>query len=392
VTVSPAVTAGPALSLTLPGLFLVMARHLAIALESARAFFRWWAAELAFLVPKLLRKRLRADDVLAVALEGGQATLSHEVAGKACELGQIPAEATKAASAKVLKLLGRVPGLRERFAAGRVPVTLRLPADQALRTQLALPLAAEQNLRQVLAFQLDRRTPFQADTVHFAHRVVRRDDAAKLLEVELTVVPRSVVAAAIALGRAIGLRPSAVEVAAPAPGGASSGNLVPEHEDQHRRPATIMMRAAVAGLALAALAALYQPIYAARRTADGLQHRMQGAKELALQGRKLKDEVAKLTEAEEFLVGGKRETPSATEILFELTRVLPDDTWVNDLHVAAGEVRISGFSKSASTVIKLLEQSGVFAGPQFRSAVTQDQASGKEKFEITAKIAKRSIS
>ncbi len=369
-----------------------MARHLAIALESARAFFRWWAAELAFLVPQLLRKRLRADDVLAVAFEGAQATLSHEVAGKSCVLGEIPAEATKAASAKILKLLGRVPGLRERFAAGRVPVTLRLPADQALRTQLALPLAAEQNLRQVLAFQLDRRTPFQADTVHFAHRVVRRDDAARLLEVELAVVPRSVVAAAITLGRAIGLRPSAVEVAAPAPGGVSSGNLLPEDERQHRRPTTIMMRAAFAGLALAALAALYQPIYAARRTADGLQQRMQGAKELALQGRKLKDEVAKLTEAEEFLVGGKRETPSATEILFELTRVLPDDTWVNDLHVAAGEIRIGGFSKSASTVIKLLEQSGVFAGPQFRSAVTQDQASGKEKFEITAKIAKRSMS
>ncbi|MBV8537562.1 MAG: hypothetical protein JO128_18340, partial [Alphaproteobacteria bacterium] len=90
-----------------------MARHLAIALEFARRFFRWWAAELAFLVPSLLRKRLGADDVLAVALGPGHAILSHEVAGKVCVLGEIPAEATKAASAKVLKLLGRVSGLRE---------------------------------------------------------------------------------------------------------------------------------------------------------------------------------------------------------------------------------------------------------------------------------------
>jgi general secretion pathway protein L len=369
-----------------------MARHLAIALESARVFFRWWAAELAFLVPSLLRKRLGADDVLAVALAGDRAVLSHEVAGKACVLGEIPAEATKAASAGILKLLGRVSGLRERFAAGRLPVTLRLPSDQALRTQLSLPLAAEANLRQVVAFQLDRRTPFQADTVHFAHRIVRRDEAAKQLEVELAVVPRSVVAAAIALGRAIGLRPSAVEVAAQAHGGAPSGNLLPEDERQHRRPVTLMRRVAVATVALAAVAGLYQPVHGARRAADDLQQRAQAAKELALQGRKLKDEVAKLTEAEQFLVGGKRETPSATEIIYELTRVLPDDTWVDDLHIAAGEIRISGFSKSASTVIKLLEQSGIFAGPQFRSAVTQDQASGKEKFEITAKIAKRSMS
>lgn len=369
-----------------------MAQRFAIALEFARRFFRWWAAELAFLVPPLLRKRLGADDVLAVALEAGQAILSHEVAGKACVLGQAPAEATQAAGAKVQQLLGRVPGLRQRFAAGRVPVALRLPSDQALRTQVSLPLAAEANLRQALAFQLDRRTPFQADTVHFAHRIVHRDDAARQLEVELAVVPRGVVAAAITLARGLGLRPSAVEVASPAAGGAPSGNLLPENERPHRRPVTLMTRAAIAAAAVAVLAVLYQPLYGAQRTADKLQQQMQAAKELALQGRKLKDEVAKLTEAEHFLVGGKRETPSATEILFELTRVLPDDTWVNDLHIGAGEIRVSGFSKSASTVIKLLEQSGVFVGPQFRSAVTQDQASGKEKFEITAKIAKRSMS
>jgi general secretion pathway protein L len=369
-----------------------MAQRLAIALEFAHRFFRWWLAELAFLVPPLLRKRLGADDVLVAALAADQAILSHESGGKACVLGHVPAEATPAASAKVQKLLGRIPGLRQRFAAGRIPVALRLPSDQALRTPVILPLAAEANLRQALAFQLDRRTPFQADTVHFAHRIVRRDEAAKQLEVELAVVPRSVVAAAITTGRGLGLRPSAVDVAAPTPGGAPSGNLLPEDERPRRRPATLMMRAAFAAAAVAALAALYQPIYAARRTADELQQQMRAAKELAVKGRKLKDEVAKLTEAEQFLVGGKRETPSATETLFALTRVLPDDTWVNELHIGAGEIHIGGFSKSASTVIKLLEQSGAFASPQFRAAVTQDQASGKEKFEITAKIAKRSMS
>ncbi|MBV8534605.1 MAG: PilN domain-containing protein, partial [Alphaproteobacteria bacterium] len=193
-------------------------------------------------------------------------------------------------------------------------------------------------------------------------------------------------------GRAIGLRASAVEVAASTDGGAPSGNLLPEDERPRRRPATFLMRAAAAAAVVAVLGLMYQPLYGAGRASGALQHRLEAAKALALQGRKLKDEVAKLTEAEQFLVGGKRETPSATEIMYELTRVLPDDTWVNDLHVASGEIRLSGFSKSASTVIKLLEQSGVFAGPQFRSAVTQDQASGKEKFEITAKIARRSLS
>jgi general secretion pathway protein L len=368
-----------------------MAQRLSIALEFAHRFFRWWAAELAFLVPPLLRRRFAGDDVLAVALAAGQATLAHEDGGKTRVLGEVPADATPAASARVQKLLDRVPGLRQRVAAARVPVVLRLPADQALRTHIVLPLAAEPNLRQALTFQLDRRTPFQADSVHFAHRITGRDAAARQLEVELAVVPRHVVAAAIATGCTLGLRPSAVEVA-DGQGGTPSGNLLPENERQHRRPATLAMRAAFAAVTLAALAALYQPLYGARHAAAELQSQVQAARELALRGRKLKDEVAKLTEAEQFLIAGKRQTPSTTEVLYELTRVLPDDTWVKDLHVGDGEIRIGGFSRSASTVIKLLEQSGVFANPQFRSAVTQDQATGKEKFEIAAKIARRSMS
>lgn len=365
-----------------------MASRLAIALDLARRFLGWWFAELAFLVPPLLRKRLAGGDGVALTLAADQATLTHEAGGKARVLGEFRT-AAPGAGAQLHALLGRVPGLRQRVARGRVPVALRLPATQALRTAVTLPLAAEANLRQALMFQLDRRTPFSADSVYFAHRVLARDDAAKQLEVELAVVPRNVVAAALSTGRTLGLAPSAVQIAAANASDAPSGNLLPDEERPRRRPATLVTRAALAALVVAGLVAAYEPIHAARRAADDLQARVQAAKELALRGRKLKEEVARLTEAQQFLVGGKNETPSATELLYELTRVLPDDTWLQEVHVGAGEIIIGGFSKSASRLIELLERSGVFVNPQFRSAVTQDQASGKERFELTARIAKK---
>lgn len=369
-----------------------MAQHLVIALDLARRFLRWWLAELAFLVPPMLRKRFAGGDVVALTLGIEQATLTHEIGGKARLLGHIPADRAPGTAARIQKLLESVPNLRQRVARGRVPVAIRLAPDQALRTRVSLPVAAEANLRQALVFQLDRRTPFAPETVHFAHRMLERDEEAKQLEVELAVVPRSLVADAITTGRALGLRASIVEIAGATPADAPSGNLLPENERPRRRPATLAMRVATAAAALAIVAGVYQPIRAAHSRAAELQQKVAAAKDLALRGRKLKDEVAKLTEAEQFLIGGKKTTLSATEILFELTRVLPDDTWIQDLHVGADEIRISGFSKSSSNLIKLLEQSGAFVNPQFRSAVTQDQASGKERFELTAKIAKRSMS
>ena len=366
-----------------------MAQRLAIALDLARRFFVWWLAELTFLVPSRLRNRLTGGDAVALLLDAEQATVAHELGGKARVLGHVPAGYAPGAAAQIQKLLDQVPNLRRRVARGRVPVAVRLPAARALRTRLSLPLAVEGDLRQALAFQLDRRTPFPPDTVHFTHRVIARDDAAKQLDVELAVVPRTVVADALSAGQAMGLRPSIVEVEGAASDAPPSGNLLPDADRPRRRPAALVTRGIAAGLVVTALAALYQPIYAAQRRARDLQTKVEAAKTLALQGRSLKDEVAKLTEAEQFLLGGKKDTPGATEVLYELTRILPDDTWLEDFHFGTGEIRIQGYSKSASGLIKLLEQSGVFVNPQFRSAVTQDQANGKERFEITAKVAKK---
>ena len=55
----------------------------------------------------------------------------------------------------------------------------------------SLPIAAEDNLRQVLAFEMDRQTPFKADQVYFDYRLGEREAAARNLQVELIVVPRA---------------------------------------------------------------------------------------------------------------------------------------------------------------------------------------------------------
>ena len=51
--------------------------------------------------------------------------------------------------------------------AGRArEVVLCLPADKVMARKLMLPLVAEENLRQVLGFEMDRQTPFSLDQVY----------------------------------------------------------------------------------------------------------------------------------------------------------------------------------------------------------------------------------
>jgi general secretion pathway protein L len=78
----------------------------------------------------------------------------------------------------------------------------------------------------------------------------------------------------------------------------------------------------------------------------------------------------------------KREQPQMTDLLREVTDLLPDDTWVQTLNYRDGEVDIRGESAQATALIGLLEQGPGISGATFRSPVMQVAQSGKERFHI----------
>ena len=64
---------------------------------------------------------------------------------------------------------------------------------------------------------MDRLTPFRADEVYFAQRVLASDAAGRRITVELQVAPKRVVEQALATAQRLGLSPARVELAADAP-------------------------------------------------------------------------------------------------------------------------------------------------------------------------------
>jgi general secretion pathway protein L len=84
--------------------------------------------------------------------------------------------------------------------------------------------------------------------------------------------------------------------------------------------------------------------------------------------------------------------PSKTEILKELTQVLPGGVWIWNFKYHGREVEISGYADSASELISLLDKSPLFERVEFLSPVTKDRqfkAEGdreKERFRIKARV------
>jgi len=74
------------------------------------------------------------------------------------------------------------------------------------------------------------------------------------------------------------------------------------------------------------------------------------------------------------------------QILAEVTRVLPDNTWLLRFDVNGAEIRLQGQSTAASELIQLLESSPLFQEAQFRSSVVQIPRSDRERFHVSMQL------
>ena len=75
---------------------------------------------------------------------------------------------------------------------------------------------------------------------------------------------------------------------------------------------------------------------------------------------------------------------SKLRILEELTRLIPDDSWLSEFNYTAADkkIRIAGFALSAAKLIPILEESPLFENVKFSTVITSDTRSGKERFRI----------
>jgi general secretion pathway protein L len=356
-------------------------------------FLRWWKGELAALVPPTWRERLGKGGVAYVAVRDNEWRVLRPSQGSLAEAGRVA--------------LGSLdtPGRRTAFrrlledgsGGGAANVWLVLePGDVLVRT-VALPLAAEEALRDAVGFELDRLTPFSADHACFDFRVTGRDAAVQRLTIDLAVTARAPVSSRLAELRELGAAVLGVGVATDlATSGAPLNLLSPEERE---RPAT--SRSVVAARALAAVAAalalvvLAYPLWQKREAVIDLQPRLEKAKASAEVTERLVKEIEKLAAEHNFLVEKKHAQRPAVVLLEDLSRILPDTTWVQQLDIKSNpkfrELQIAGETGSSSQLIEVLEKSGSLANASFKSPLTKGVSPGTERFLVSAEVKPRPL-
>jgi general secretion pathway protein L len=341
-------------------------------------FFRWWTDELSFLVPTKLQKLLGgASEYLILARDEMGLSAVHLGPDGERTLGRFTLDEDGARMRE--RLLEENPELAE------ARVVLRLTARQALRKTIKLPMAAEENLSQVLAFEMDRLTPFKSDQVYFGARITARSPATRQVTVDLVLTPRGKLDALLDDLAAWGWRPDIVDMADHAAPGAY--NLLPEKYRPAKSPWPRIANIALAVIIVVLIGTLAMlPILSARSEAENLEEQVRKTGKTAKEVEDLRQQADNLLHQTRFLQNKKRTEPVLVDMLEELSRVIPDNTWLNGLQYKDRRIVVQGQSPSASSLIELIEASAHFKNTSFVSPVTKDSGSGLERFQIASDV------
>lgn len=360
-----------------PPLSRLKARYAASPLPR---FFAWWMGELLGVLPVRWRDRLVVHEAeLWLHADDASLQVCRAIDRRSQELARLPLTPVSDLQGRFEQAVGdELGGLRR--------VLLLSPA-LVLRRRLSLPAVARDKLRTMLAFELDRQTPFRAEQVYFDTRVLAHAPDARQLPLELALVQRDVLEQALAqLGPLAGALDS-VDVR---DGEARLGcNLLPVERRRRRELRHVWINLGLAiGSVLLLLIAMNQLVDNREQAVVQLEAEVERQRSAARGVGQLRAQLDEAATAANFLAVQKAARPSIVELLAALTEILPDDTHLERLTVGSdGNLHMTGQSQQAAQLIERLQGSTLIRNPALAGSIQPDPRSGKDRFNITAQIA-----
>ena len=349
-------------------------------------FWRWWRTEILRMLPERFALLGGSGGAPLAFVDGDEFVALDPLAGneRRVSIAGLDAARRRAAVRSALERLGET--------RGRARASLR--HDEALVRRVTLPAATEENLAQVLAFEMDRLSPFKADEMYFDQRVVSRDAAAAQIVVELAMARRELVDARVAALRELGVSVQGVALREDARQAGAFDLLPSEQRGERETPRERLVRnVLLGGVALLFVAALAFPVWSKREAVKAMLPVVEKARVDAQATDAVVRELERQAADSNYLLARRHSWFPIAAYVEDLSRILPDNTWLQQLDIKtsgkAKEVTITGETASSSRLIELIEQSKMLQNASPRGPTTRGSSPGSERFMIGAELRPR---
>jgi general secretion pathway protein L len=329
---------------------------------------RWWLSELRSAVPSNWLEWANNEATPRVLLRRDQDAVVCQLASAAGQReARFPLHGFGAAALDAWLI--ECGFKREQVLTGPV-----LERDLFFLRHLTVPKAALEALPNILEQEVLRRTPFDLSEIWHAAISAKTHDAA-VLSMCHWIVRRDRAEAALA---EIGLSVNDIDFLAVQDANAdpvpviSFGATANDDPEWAVRAIRILFVSALVAIALGL--AVFE--WGQSSVAAGLETSLAEARQGTHGGRLSPD--ARLL--------AMKADPGILEIWNELSRILPEQTFLNEVRIADGTVTVSGFSANAARLVRTIDQSPLFSGAALAAAITPDTTERKDRFSIKFRV------
>ena len=335
-----------------------------------QGFVKWWLSDLKEIAPQAWRNWADSEALPRVLIQrDDDAVICRLTSADRAFDARLPAAGFD--SNALATWLGQQGLARDGVIVGPI-----IAPDLFLVRELSVPNAALGMLPKILDQEVVRRTPFQLseiwhaasaiaaatnDVVPMRHWIIRKDRA----EVALAE---------------LGLKYSEVDFLAV---GDIGGEALPvinfrnsDEEDPPWSGRAVRLLAGVAFLTCICGAAVFE--WRQSSVAAAIETELAEARHGAQNGRDSKDPVGRLF--------AMKADVSVLEVWDEMSRILPDQTFLTEARIADSKVTMTGFSSDAARLVRIIDQSPLFSGAALTAAITSDATEHKDRFSISFRV------
>ncbi len=284
------------------------------------------------------------------------------------------------------------PFLNSALAQRGGEVALVVGEANGFRRELEMPLAVQDRLPQVLGYELDRLTPLKPSELYYDFHVRQRNLSAGTCTVELAAAPRMRVDPMLEEAKRRNIKVTRLLIApqdVDTPLDLLKTNTAAADENAPRRgwitPALFGLCAALA-IMLVAL-----PLWQMRQHVLALQPVEATAKADAEVASVVQRQLEKQIGEYNLPLARKHGSPLVMQLLDDLSKRLPDDTWAQSLEIRSvpnqkgKEVVVQGETGSGGKILQIVQESPLIKDPAFKATMTR-VAPNAERFHIAGEI------
>ena len=272
------------------------------------------------------------------------------------------------------------------------PAAVVIGEANGFRRELEMPLAVQDRLQQVLGYELDRLTPLKPSELYYDFRVKQKNLSAGTCTVELAAAPRMRVDPMLAEAKRRNITVTRM-LLAPSDVDTSLDLLKTAQAaaDEANKPRS-WITPALFLLCLALVVALVAlPLWQMRQYVLALDPIESAAKTDAQIASVVQQQLEKQIGEYNLPLARKYSGPLLVQLLDDLSKRLPDDTWAQSIEIRtiptqkSKEVVLQGETGSGGKILQIVQESPLIKDPTFKSTMTR-VAPNAERFHIVGEI------